>query len=292
MPESIGKTLGYRLMYECPEFFDNIPQPPFTELTKTQWCDFDDITSKKNEFIKLKNEWKKFQDYNFLDFVAKNLPNREIPKEKYTRYNPGKKIGIVSLYTPNISEYGVESEISIRDYAFKQGYTFHVYRDKLDQDSHPNWSKPKALLNHFDDHDVIIWMDSDTIIFDTNQKFENILSECVPIKKIIATKDIGDNSMLNSGVLIFRNHKYTKNIIKKWLNFIGDKSALYSSGGDQEVLCEILRQSDSFGHNRKIFPMSKFNTDPRFVDHDTFIMHFMSYSKSSKSVFMRYWGSK
>lgn len=290
--ESCGNTIGYRLMYEYPEFFDNIPQPPFTELTKTQWCDFDDVTSKQNEFIKLKNEWLKFQKYNFLDFVAKNLPKRDIPKEKYTCYNPGQKIGIVSLYTPNISEYGIESEISIRDYAFKQGYTFHVYRDKLDKDSHPNWSKPKALLNHFDDHEVVIWMDSDTIIFNTNQKFENILNECVPIKKIIATEDIGFNCMLNSGVVIFRNHKYTKNIIKRWLNFIGDKSQLYSSGGDQEVLCEILRQSDNFGHNRKIFPMSKFNTDPRFVDDNTFIMHFMSYSKSSKSVFMRYWCSK
>jgi len=291
MLESVGKTVGYRLMYECPEFFDDIPQSPFIELTKTQWCNFDDVSSKQNEFIKLKNEWIKLKDYDFLDFVAKNLPKRDIPKEKYTCYNPGKKIGIVSLYTPEISEYAIESEISIRDYAFKQGYTFHVYRDKLDQDSHPNWSKPQALLNHFDDHDVIIWMDSDTIIFDTNQKFENILSECVPIKKVIATEDIG-SSLLNTGVLIFRNHKYTKNLIKKWLNFKGDKSGLYSSGGDQEVFCDILKSSDNFGNNRKIFLMSKFNTDPRFVVSDTFIMHFMAYGNALKSVFMRYWGSK
>ena len=291
MLESVGKTVGYRLMYECPEFFDNAPQPPFTELTKTQWCDFDDVTSKQNEFIQLKNEWKKLKNYDFLDFVAKNLPKRDIPKEKYTCYNPGQKIGIVSLYTPEISEYAIESEISIRDYVFKQGYTFHVYRDKLDKESHPNWSKPQALLNHFDDHDVIIWMDSDTIIFDTNQKFENILSECVPIKKIIACEDIGA-SLLNTGVLIFRSHKYTKNLIKKWLNFKGDKSELYSSGGDQEVFCDILKRSDNFGNNRKIFPMSKFNTDPRFVKNDTFIMHLMAYGNALKSVFMRYWGSK
>ena len=251
-----------------------------------------DNTIKKKQFIQLKNEWMKFKDYNFLDFVAKNLPKRGVPKEKYTCYNPGKKIGIVSLYTPEISEYAIESEISIRDYAFKQGYTFHVYRDKLDEESHPNWSKPHAILNHLDNHETIVWMDSDTIIFNPNQKFENILSECVPIKKIIACEDIGANSMLNSGVLIFRNHKYTKNLIKKWFNFKGDKSDLYSSGGDQEVFCDILKRSDPYGSNRKIFPMSKFNTDPRFVADDTFIIHFMSYGNALKSVFMRYWGSK
>lgn len=253
---------------------------------------FDDVSSKQNEFIQLKNEWIKFKDYNFFNFVAKNLPKREVPQEKYTCYNPGQKIGIVSLYTPEISEYAIESEISIRDYAFKQGYTFHVYRDKLDKDSHPNWSKPHSILNHFDNHETIVWMDSDTIIFNPNQKFENILSECVPIKKIIACEDIGANSMLNSGVIIFRNHKYTKNLIKRWRDFHGNKSELYSSGGDQEVFCDIVKRSDTYGNNRKIFPMSKFNTDPRLVDNETFIMHFMAYGNTLKSVFMRYWGSK
>lgn len=259
----------------------------------------DSIETKQNEFIKLKNEWMKFKDYNFLDFVAKNLPKREVPTEKYTCYNPGKKIGIVSLYTPEISEYAIESEISIRDYAFKQGYTFHVYRDKLNKESHPNWSKPQSLLNHFDNHETIVWMDSDTIIFNPNQKFENILSECVPIKKIIACEDIGANnkilpkgSMLNSGVVMFKNHEYTRNIITRWRDFDCDKSGLYTGGGDQQVLCKVLKSSDGFGYNRKIFPMNTFNTDPRKVDVNTFILHFMGYTNTLKSVFMRYWGSK
>ena len=58
----------------------------------------------------------------------------------------------------------------------KNGYTFHVYRDKLSKDSHPNWSKPRALLNHIDDHETIVWMDSDTIIvYNPEKKFEDIL---------------------------------------------------------------------------------------------------------------------
>jgi len=35
--------------------------------------------------------------------------------------------------------------------------------------------------------------------------------------------------------------------------------------------------------------MSEFNTDPRFVDNDTFILHFMAYPHELKKIFMSYW---
>jgi hypothetical protein len=131
-------------------------------------------------------------------------------------------------------------------------------------------------------------MDSDTLIFNEEKKFEDIISKASR-KFIFATKDIGDNSMLNSGVLIFKNHDYVKGLIKKWRDFDGDKTSLYASGGDQEILCDILKKSDGFGFNRKIFEMNEFNTDPRFVDEDTFILHFMAYPYELKKIFMSYW---
>jgi len=291
-----SKQIGLRCLCEYKNHFDQIPQPPFIELPRDK--DIQKIKTKQKEFIALKDQWINLRDLDFLNYTAKNLPKKNVPKEKYTCYNSGKKIGIVSLHTPEISEYAIESEISIRDYAFKQGYTFHVYREKLDTSSYSNWSKPQAILNHFDDHETIIWMDSDTVVFNPEKKFEDILSKCVPMKKVIACEDIGaknkvlkKGSMLNSGVVIFQNHQYTKNIIQKWRDFSGDKSELYSSGGDQEILCDILKRSDGFGYNRKIFPMNTFNTEPRMVNNDTFILHFMAYSNALKSVFMRYWGS-
>ena len=95
--------------------------------------------------------------------------------------------------------------------------------------------------------------------------------------------------MFNSGVVIFKNHQYTVNLIQKWLNFDGDKSSLYASGGDQEILCNIIKKSDPFLFNVKIFPMNKFNTDPRMIDDDTFIVHFMAYPYHLKILFIRYW---
>lgn len=251
------------------------------------------LKTKKQQFIKIKDKWEKLVNKDtFLEWAEDSNF-----KASFSCYNPGHKIGIVSLYTPEIESYAIYSELNIREYCEKQGYTFYVYRDSLDKSSHGNWSKAKALLNHIDDHEEIIWMDSDVVIYNPEKKFEDILSRCVPIKKVIACEDIGSNnknlkkgSVFNSGVVIFRKHEYTKNILKRWWNFRldHDTSDLYSEGGDQEVLIDILKKSDPFGHNHKVFPMNTFNTEPRFVDDDTFILHFMAYPRHLKDFFIKH----
>lgn len=254
-----------------------------------------DLKTKQQQLIKLTKDWQNFVNYDFFDYICKNIKSKEMPNEPFSVYNPNKDIGVVILYTKEIAEYAVYCEESVKDYCFKQGYTLYVYRETLDKNASPNWSKAKAILNHFNDHKDIVWMDSDTLVFNPDRRFEDILAKCTRTKKIIACEDIGSNnknipkgSMLNSGVLIFRNHPYAKNIIKRWLEFQGDKSSLYSSGGDQEILCDILKKSDGFGFNRKVFPMNEFNTEPRFVNEDTFIVHFMAYPYNLKKFFMSY----
>jgi len=248
------------------------------------------LSEKAKEFISLKNQWQNFKDYNFFNYIAHEIPELKPPENKFDTYNANQKIAIVSLYTKEIADYATHSENSIKEYCEKQGYTFYIYREKLEKKSNPNWSKAQALLNHIDDHEYIIWMDSDTLIFNPNKKLEEIISKS-PKKFILATKDIGGNSMLNSGVLFFKSHTYTKNLIKRWRDFNGDKSSLYSSGGDQEVLCEILKKSDEAGFNRKIFEMNEFNTDPRLVNSETFILHFMAYPHQLKKILMSYWNN-
>lgn len=256
------------------------------------------MNKKQKEFIDLKSQWLSFFNndrfgkhrelYDWVKYISRQITSPRIPEEVFSCYNPFKEIAIVSLYTEEISEFAIYSEQSIKEYCYKQGYTFYVYRQNLDADGSPNWSKSQALLNHINNHKYIIWMDSDTLVFNTEKKFESIIDKSTR-KFIFATKDIGDHCMLNSGVLIFKSHKYTENLLKKWRDFNGDKSSLYASGGDQEILCEILRKSDPFGYNRKIFEMNEFNTDPRLVNYETFILHFMAYPYELKKIFMSYW---
>ena len=289
------KNIGLRCMSEHKKYFNGVKNLP--DITLPRDSDIENkLKLKQDEFIKLKNQWSNFLDLDSLKYISKQISNPKAPLESKSCYNPNQKIAIISLYTKEISDYAFYSEQSIKKYCLKQNYTFHIYREKLDKQASPNWSKAQALLNHIDKHEYIVWMDSDTLIFNPEKKIEDIINKCTKNKHIIACEDIGANntklskgSMLNSGVLIFKCHKYVKNLITEWRDFNGDKSSLYSSGGDQEILCDLLKKKDPFGFNRKIFPMNTFNTDPRLVDKDTFILHFMAYPYEFKKIFMSYW---
>jgi GR25 family glycosyltransferase involved in LPS biosynthesis/lipopolysaccharide biosynthesis glycosyltransferase/predicted O-methyltransferase YrrM/mannosyltransferase OCH1-like enzyme len=245
--------------------------------------------TKQQQFIELKNQWEKFKNYDFLKYVYLKIKKPEAPKDKFSAYNLGKKIAIVSMYTSDISEFGTYSEESIKDYCLKNNYTFYIYRSNPDPHSSPNWAKPKLILNHIIDHDYIIWMDSDTIILNPEKKIEDITGSTK--KEIIASSDIGGKSMINSGVIFFKNSEFCLKILESWKNFKGDKSHLYASGGDQEILCSLIRQVDPINAHTEIMDMSAFNTDPRLVKDDTFILHFMAYPKELKSIFMGYFMS-
>ena len=265
---------------------------------------------KQQSFIRLSTLWNQFvyrpeghtektvPAVDWLSYCDKYIPHPKPDKSMFTCYNAGKDIAIVMMYTPEIYDFAVHSEKSIQQYAEYQGYTLYVYRDNLNKSQHPNWSKPKALLNHINHHSHIIWMDSDTLIFNPEKKFSDIIDK-FSNKFMIACKDIGANnkklpkgSLFNSGILIFKNHSYIINLITKWRDFDCDKSSLYSDGGDQEVFCNIVHKSDPFGYNYKILNSHTFNTDPRFVNEDTFILHFMAYPDPLKKIFMSYWNSK
>jgi predicted O-methyltransferase YrrM len=244
------------------------------------------------QFKKMKYHWGDLVDDDSLKFISDQLEQPQLSNRSFDCYYPGGKIAVVSLYTDEIADFAHYSEKNIRQYCKKHNYTFYVYRDKIEKNSSPNWSKAGSILNHISDHEYIVWIDSDALIFDKNKKFETIIGKCAKNKYIIACEDIGKNSMLNSGVLIFKSDSYTENLIKKWRDFDGNKSSLYASGGDQEILCRILKASDGFGFNRKVFPMSEFNTDPRMIDDETFIVHFMAYPSHLKKIFIRYFVSK
>jgi GR25 family glycosyltransferase involved in LPS biosynthesis len=257
--------------------------------------------TKKNKFIldyfkKIKNKWEEYVDDEFIEFAYENIRDQihlsDSEKKDFSVFNPGRDIAIVTLYTPEVCDFSIFSERSLRMYCEKNNYTLYVYRKKIVDNCSANWSKANAILNHYDDHKDIMWLDSDTIVLNMDKKIEDILYRCTPLKRILACEDVGKKSILNSGAIIFRKHSYVKRIIKKWSEFNGDKSSLYASGGDQEVLCSILKKSDSPGFNRKIFPMNEFNTDPRLIDDNTFIVHFMAYPRKLKYLFMMFYAKK
>ena len=140
---------------------------------------------KKKEFLKLKNEWPQMVDRDYLKYLNKITEDKKIEiKDKFSKYNAGKKIAMITLYTKEIASYAKYSEQNIKDYCLKQGYTFYVYRDSLDNESSPNWSKARAIMNHIDDHEELIWIDADTIIFNPEKNSKTFYKDAFLRKKL------------------------------------------------------------------------------------------------------------
>lgn len=286
--------------FSNPESIVLAKEPLRDNLVNTSLFMYDEdvLFDKRLKMVDMRTSWQNLlnpQDFEKFLLSQSNLPKIKDyptpPKETFSCYNPGKRIALVTLYTPENSRYAYQCEISLKNYCHKHDYTLYVYRDSIDKTSFPSWSKPDALLNHIQDHEIISWFDSDTLIFNPSKKIEWIVDNTTKYKEFIFSEDIGGHNYINSGVFFCRNADHTILTLEKWQNFKvkNDTSTLFASGGDQKVLGDIIKKIDVYKYFHKIFPMSEFNTDPRLVSWDTFVIHFMSYPKHLKEYFMNFW---
>jgi len=120
------------------------------------------------EFGKLAPTWATIHELPCFKYLESLLPFKKGGDEPplYRSINPDKDIAFVSLCTPEIYSYSLPSQEILEAYCQKQGYAGHFYTQSLDKSSHPTWSKAAALLNHIEDHQYVIWLDSDAVILD------------------------------------------------------------------------------------------------------------------------------
>ena len=251
------------------------------------------------EFIELAPTWVKTHELRCFEYLESLMGFKELKEEPllYRSINQDKDIAFISLCTPEIYSYALPAQEILERYCQKQGYAAHFYTQSLDKSSHPTWSKAAALLNHIEDHQYVIWLDADAVILDENKKISDF-TEKYSRKLIMGSYDIGSEhkdpdkqgTLMNGGVLFFKNNPYCINLLKRWRDFSleNDTPNLFSFGSDQEILSQLLKKSDPVGFNYKLFNMSDFNTDPRHVTKNTFIMHFLSYPDHLKSMFINY----
>jgi hypothetical protein len=92
---------------------------------------------------------------------------------------------------------------------------------------------------------------------------------------------------------LFKNAPWVFDLLKDWDNFTIEKRPpnLWDHGSDQKVLCDLILQRDPAGEFHEVHDMSVFNTDPRFMDEKTFLLHFMSYPSGYKIPWMHYWNA-
>lgn len=245
-------------------------------------------------FLRMRKRWLSLADLlPFFEFCADHFPTKQ-PFQSLGNYvfNPGRSIALCTLYTPEIGACAAESEKSLLSYCLRHDYTAYVYRAPLYPAIHPAWHKAKVLLNHLSDHQAMIWMDSDTLILRQEEKvFERILNNTTPLH--ISRDFLRGISAYNSGVILFKNAPWVFDLLKDWDNFTIEKRPpkLWDHGSDQKVLSDLILSRDPHGEFHEAHEMAVFNTDPRFMDEKTFLLHFMAYPPGYKIPWMHYWNA-
>ena len=245
-------------------------------------------------FLRMRERWQPCVDLMpFFDYCAAHFTAKQ-PFSSLGNYvfNPGRPLALCTLYTPEIVSYAAEAEKSLLSYCLQHDYTAYIYRSPLYPGIHPTWHKARVLLNHLGDHRGMVWVDADTLFLKQDRKvFEPFLSSPKPLH---ICKDFAQGvSSYNAGVFFFQNAPWSKQVLEDTDRFALEKRSpnLWDHGSDQKVMCDIILQRDPHGEFHEAHEMSEFNTDPRMMDENTFLLHFMAYPPGYKIPWMHYWNA-
>lgn len=231
------------------------------------------------------------QSFN-TPYFAESLCTKEGPslvekEEKFECFNEGKKTGFVSLFTPEIKEIGMIAEENLKLFCKRNDITLYMYRDLTDYLKEKSisgaWCKPWLLLENFDKHENIFWVDSD-IIFGKDCKID--------ISKEILTFSDPWYPM-NSGFMGFKTTKKNKDlinsVIQEFFKIDGTLEGVYNHGGDQPIFTRKIEEfypenvhcSPLFGNTHPSYPI------PPSPYKDDVMIHFMGYEKRFRTHLMR-----
>ena len=181
------------------------------------------------------------------------------------------KITIVTLYTPEIASFSEESVKNLTHYCRLHNYTFHSYSTSLSGEVRGNWCKPKVILNHFDDSDYVVWLDSDVVILDMQKKMEDLILPHQD-KEFISTTDSG-GWLLNNGFLIFKTTPYMKDFLGVlWRQHLALKS---KERGDQKFFIDYLKKVQLSPEKYHLYPQADVCAPPFLRHPHSFSLHVM-----------------
>jgi len=123
-----------------------------------------------------------------------------------------KKIYIAQYYTENLT-HGPFAERINEKYANENGYGYYCEKSNTDivnylQGAAPTWYKPKLILDVIEKFspDYILFLDTDAIISDTNDRIESFINEDY---NFIAARDESTHSLMNAGVFLIKNCEWS-----------------------------------------------------------------------------------
>jgi hypothetical protein len=196
------------------------------------------------------------------------------------------RIALVTLYTHHVNSYARVSEANVRRYCERHGYAYHVYRgipEELDAAMNGTWTKTWLLKRHLPDHEWVIWIDADMIFLNQSRALDEFLAQ----RDVLFVKDIA-NWSVNAGLLGFRRTPENLALLERiWrtIESVQDKSGLYSSGGDQQYVNQVLEAEGLAGADH-VIDNTVINTPPQLARGDTILVHCMALGEPYRSAYM------
>ena len=201
------------------------------------------------------------------------------------------KIAIIGVHDEKYEEIGKWAHINKKAYAKKHGYDCFLYNTNLDIKRPPYWSKIIAILNHLDDYEWLLFLDSDALIMNFEIKLEFLIDNDYDL---VLAKDMMDH--FQSGDFLIRNSPFSKVFLKEWYSE-KYRNTITPPGFDNGALIEMLEDNLSFLKKIKIIPQRMISSYPVGISNfmlkndgeyrsGDFIIHFAGIPHSEKEKLM------
>lgn len=216
-------------------------------------------------------------------------PPEGVSSEALSVYQPGQRIAVVMLYTPNIANYACFGEASLRDYCEQHGYTLYMHREvpaDFAREACGNWAKPFLLSKYLPHHDWVFWIDADILATNRTVKLEDFMEG----RERVLSADIA-GWPFNSGVMGFRNTEVNARVLQGTLDRIrglDDLSWTFSNHGDQAHFMFELEANGVLParESTELVSFRELNTPWYYADQNTFLCHFHGIGSELRMLFM------
>lgn len=225
---------------------------------------------KNNKDLYLKcndGDWFKYDTNGRINESTNNQINVKNVTPRITKGT--KRIGVITLGTPNMKEMLKYSRANQLKYCLKHKYSFIQYDESLVDFKIVTWNKVYAIKKHLKDYKWLMWIDSDAVFTNKNITIESIINEAES-NHLLVCDDIG-GWKLNTGVMLFKNCDESHNLINEWIKM---EHKPHSQAAEQGQLIKLLENKNGC----KIFPRQRFNQHPKEHKETDYVLHMMGYS--------------
>lgn len=213
----------------------------------------------------------------------------ELPLEPELHINPNAEIAFVSLYTRNITGYGLLHERSMLRYCERHGYGYHLYREApsfLPDSVTANWAKAHLIRQHLAQHQFVLWIDADILAIAQASGMEDLLAK----RDFIVGMD-HTAWAINSCVFGARNTAPMQAFIQQLcqrIESVEDKSSVYVGGGDQQIINEEMIQASLLNAENVVDAIS-LGTSPIYATAQHRFVHFPAQLNHFRAASMQAW---